>query len=65
MVQSDDPRRRFDLGQPVRHRDHVNRLGYVVAMLLCSPYMVLVHWRTGESTFEPLDMLVEIVERLL
>jgi hypothetical protein len=62
----EDPRLRFDLGQSVRQRnDPHERLGYVVAVMLTAPYLALVRWSNEVASFEPLDTLIEVVQRLL
>jgi hypothetical protein len=59
MIQH-DPRVAFDLGQCVRvDTDRAARVGRLVAVMLTPPYEGLVRWSRTESTFEPLDRLVE------
>ena len=53
-------------GLAVRRRDdQPERFGHIVGIIFSVPAMALVRWRNEVATFEPLDALVEIVQRLL
>jgi hypothetical protein len=53
-------------GQPVRRRDDPpDRLGHIVGIIFAAPSLALVRWRDEAATFEPLEALVEVVQRLL
>jgi hypothetical protein len=54
------------LGRVVRRRDDPTfTLGVIAALVLQSPCRALVLWGDEYSTFEGLDMLIEVVQRLL
>jgi hypothetical protein len=66
----DDDRRRADRGPAAGWRPPTgwtppDRLGYVVGILFAVPALAVVRWRDEVATFEPLDVLVEVVQRLL
>jgi hypothetical protein len=48
------------LGQPVHLRtDPFQKVGYIVAVMMKSPYDALVRWPDEEPTFEALEDLIE------
>jgi hypothetical protein len=50
------------LGQPVHLRtDPSQKVGYIVAVMMKSPYDALVRWTDAGPTFEALDDLIEAV----
>jgi hypothetical protein len=53
------------LGRLVRRRDDpTGIIGVIAAVIFESPYCALVVWRDESSTFERLDMLIEVIEAL-
>jgi hypothetical protein len=56
----------FRLGERVRLRSEPKgTIGVVAAIMLDAPFRALVIWRDELWTFEPLDALTEVVQRLL
>jgi hypothetical protein len=56
----------FLLGHRVRLRDDsAGTIGVVAAIILEAPLRALVVWGDDLMTFEPLDALTEVIQRLL